>query len=406
MVDRQGPGGRRRYARGMTSSELRRTLRSGDLAAVALAPGVSWLPVLRRARDVGAAILPIDVRLSRSERAALIGTAQPTVVVDEDGVRRTDGVPIDPAIHLVIATSGTSGHVRLAELPAMAVEAAVMASADAIDARAEDRWLACLPLAHIGGLLVLERHLLLDAPITFRRRLTRSVIARMGDARFTSLVPTQLTRLLDGGADLGRFRAILVGGSGMDAELANRVAEAGVRVVPTYGMTETCGGVVYAGRPLAGVEVRASRWGELLIRGPTLMRGYRLDAAASVEVFEPGGWLRTGDGGEVDDDGTVRVHGRLADVIVSGGEKIWPAEVETALSSHPEVAAALVSGVADREWGQRVVARVVPRRPAAPPTLESLRNHAAETIARHKLPRELIVVERLERTSLGKVRRR
>jgi fatty-acyl-CoA synthase len=136
------------------------------------------------------------------------------------------------------------------------------------------------------------------------------------------------------------------------------------------------------------------------------MRGYRLDAAASVEVFEPGGWLRTGDGGEVDDDGTVRVHGRLADVIVSGGEKIWPAEVETALSSHPEVAAALVSGVADREWGQRVVARVVPRRPAAPPTLESLRNHAAETIARHKLPRELIVVERLERTSLGKVRRR
>jgi O-succinylbenzoic acid--CoA ligase len=232
------------------------------------------------------------------------------------------------------------------------------------------------------------------------------VIARIGDARFTSLVPTQLTRLLDAGADLGRFRAILVGGSGVDAEVANRVAGAGVRVVPTYGMTETCGGVVYAGRPLAGVEVRASRWGELLIRGPTLMRGYRLDPAASVEVFEPGGWLRTADGGEVDDDGTVRVHGRLADVIVSGGEKIWPAEVEAALSSHPEVAAALVSGVADREWGERVVARVVPRRPAAPPTLESLRDHAAETIARHKLPREVIIVDRLDRTSLGKIRRR
>jgi O-succinylbenzoic acid--CoA ligase len=406
MVDRQGPGGRRRYARGMTVPELRRTLRTGDLAAVALAPGAAWLGVLRHARAVGAAILPIDVRLSRSERAALIGTAQPSVIADEDGVRRTEGVAIDPAIHLVIATSGTSGHARLAELPAMAVEAAVMASADAIDARAEDRWLSCLPLAHIGGLLVLERHLLLGAPITFRRRLARSVIARIGDARFTSLVPTQLTRLLDAGADLGRFRAILVGGSGVDAEVANRVAGAGVRVVPTYGMTETCGGVVYAGRPLAGVEVRASRWGELLIRGPTLMRGYRLDPAASVEVFEPGGWLRTADGGEVDDDGTVRVHGRLADVIVSGGEKIWPAEVEAALSSHPEVAAALVSGVADREWGERVVARVVPRRPAAPPTLESLRDHAAETIARHKLPREVIIVDRLDRTSLGKIRRR
>jgi O-succinylbenzoic acid--CoA ligase len=385
--------------------QLRRALRTGDLAAVAMPPGAPWLPVLRHARDVGAAILPIDYRLSLTERAALVETAQPSVIADEDGVRRADGVPIDPAIALVIATSGTSGHARLAELPSMAVEAAVLASADAIDARPEDRWLSCLPVAHIGGLLVLERHLLLGAPVTFRRRVSRSVIARLGDARFTSLVPTQLTRLLDGGADLGRFRAILVGGSGVDDELAHRVAEAGVRMVATYGMTETCGGVVYAGRPLAGVEVRVARWGELLVRGPTLMRGYRLDPAASVEVFEPGGWLRTGDGGEVDDDRTVRVLGRLAGVIVSGGEKIWPAEVEAALSSHPDVAAVLVSGSSDREWGQRVVARVVPRRPASPPTLESLRDHAADTIARHKLPRELIIVERLDRTSLGKIRR-
>ena len=390
----------------MRVSRLRRALRTGDLAAVALGPGPGWLPVLRHAREVGAAILPIDVRLSGAERAALIATAQPSVIADEDGVRRAEGVPIDPAIALVVATSGTSGHARLAELPALAVEAAVLASADAIDARPEDRWLSCLPVAHIGGLLVLERHLLLGAPITFRRRVSRSVIARLGDARFTSLVPTQLTRLLGAGADLGRFRAILVGGSGVDAELVHRVADAGVRMVPTYGMTETCGGVVYAGRPLAGVEVRAARWGELLVRGPTLMRGYRLDPSASVEVFEPGGWLRTGDGGDVDDDGTVRVLGRLSGVIVSGGEKIWPAEVEEALSSHPEVAAVLVSGSSDREWGQRVIARVVPRRRATPPTLESLRDHAAETIARHKLPRELIIVERLDRTSLGKIQRR
>jgi o-succinylbenzoate---CoA ligase len=390
----------------MRVPQLRRALRTGDLAAVALPPGAAWLPVLRHAREVGAAILPIDFRLSRTERAALIATAQPSVIADEDGVRRTEGVSIDPAIALVIATSGTSGPARLAELPGLAVEAAVLASAAAIDARPEDRWLSCLPVAHIGGLLVLERHLLLGAPVTFRRRVTRSVIARLGDTRFTSLVPTQLTRLLDAGSDLGRFRAILIGGSGVDAELANRVADAGVRVVATYGMTETCGGVVYAGRPLAGVEVRVARWGELLVRGPTLMRGYRLDPAASVEVFEPGGWLRTGDGGEVDDDGTVRVLGRLAGVIVSGGEKIWPAEVEAALSSHPDVAAVLVSASSDREWGQRVVARVVPRRSATPPTLESLRDHAAETIARHKLPRELIIVERFDRTSLGKIRRR
>jgi O-succinylbenzoic acid--CoA ligase len=390
----------------VSASALRRTIRAGDLVAVALRPGTPWLPALRIARQAGAAVLPIDVRLSARERSVLIATAQPTVIADADGIRRADGVTIDPAIALVIATSGTSGHPRLAELPGVAVEAAVMASAAAIDARPEDRWLSCLPLAHIGGLLVLERHLLLGAPITFRNRLTRSVVARLREARFTSLVPTQLTRLLDAGADLGRFRAILVGGSGVDAALTNRAAEAGVRAVPTYGMTETCGGVVYAGRPLAGVEVRAARWGELLVRGPTLMRGYRLDPAASVGAFEPGGWLRTGDGGEVEGDGTVRVLGRLADVIVSGGEKIWPAEVEAALSSHPGVAGVLVSGSPDREWGERVVARVVPRRRTAPPTLDALRDHAAETVARHKLPRELIIVERLDRTSLGKIRRR
>jgi O-succinylbenzoic acid--CoA ligase len=350
-------------------------------------------------------VLPIDIRLSHVERAALIATAQPTVIVDEAGTRRLDGVTIDTAIALVIATSGTSGHPRLAELPGQAVEAAVLASADAIDARSEDRWLSCLPLAHIGGLLVLERHLLIGAPITFRRRLTRSIVGRLTDARFTSLVPTQLTRLLDAGADLARFRAILVGGSGIGADLETRAVAAGVRIVPTYGMTETCGGVVYAGRPLAGVEVRVARWGELLVRGPTLMRGYRLDPEASVAAFEPGGWLRTGDGGEVDTDGTVRVEGRLADVIVSGGEKVWPAEVERALATHPDVAAVLVSGTADREWGQRVVARIVPRRRSAPPTLDALRDHAAETVARHKLPRELILVDKLDRTALGKVRR-
>ena len=118
------------------------------------------------------------------------------------------------------------------------------------------------------------------------------------------------------------------------------------------------------------------------------------------------GWLRTGDGGEVAPDGTVHVWGRLADVIVSGGEKIWPADVEAALADHPEVAAVMVSGARDREWGQRVVARIVPRNLAAPPSLESLREHAARTVARHKLPREVIVVEHLERTALGKIRRR
>lgn len=366
----------------------------------------AWLPVLRAARDAGAAVLPVDVRLSAGERAALLTQARPTVSVSAVGARRLDGVPVDGDIELVIATSGTSGHPRLVELARDAVAAAIRASAVAIGARSNDRWLACLPPAHVGGLLVLYRHLLLDAPITFRRRATPAVIAALPDVRFTSLVPTQLLRLLDAGSRLGRFRAILVGGSGMSAELASKAVQAGAPVVPTYGMTETCGGVVYSGRPLAGVEVRADASGELLVRGPTLMRAYRFDAPATGAAFAPGGWLRTGDGGTVAVDGAVHVSGRLADVIVSGGEKIWPSEVEAVLAGHSDVAAVMVSAHPDREWGQRVVARVVPRRRGVPPTLEALRAYAGESIARHKLPRELIIVDHLDHTALGKIRRR
>jgi len=366
----------------------------------------AWLSVLRAARDAGAAVLPVDVRLSAREQAALLAQARPTVAVGVEGARRLEGVPVGDDIELVVATSGTSGHSRLVELPRDAVDAAIRASADAIGAGSADRWLACLPPAHIGGLLVLERRLLLGAPITFRRRVTPTVIAGLPEVRFTSLVPTQLLRLLDAGIRLGTFRAILVGGSGMSAELVDKASQAGAPVVPTYGMTETCGGVVYAGQPLAGVEVRADASGELLVRGPTLMRGYRFDSPATAAAFTAGGWLRTGDGGTVGSDGAVHVSGRLADVIVSGGEKIWPAEVEAALAGHEDVAAVVVSASSDREWGQRVVARVVPRRRSHPPTLEALRAYAGESIARHKLPRELIIVDHLERTALGKIRRR
>lgn len=380
-------------------------MRSGDLISVALPPGRSWIPILRAAREAGAAVLPVDVRLTPTEQETLLARARATVVIDAAGTRRVEGVVIDPEIALVIATSGTSGQPRLAELSMAALEAVITASASAIGARLKDRWLSCLPLAHVGGLLVVYRHLLLGAPITFRRRLSPKVMAATVDARYTSMVPTQLARLLDADAELSHFRAVLVGGSGMDAGFAIRAAKAGVRAVQTYGMSETCGGVVYGGRPLAGVSVRCGPTGELLINGPTLMRGYRLDPEATAAAFTEDGWLRTGDGGEVTEDGTVIVKGRLADVIVSGGEKIWPAEVEGALSGHSDVEAVLVSGADDSEWGQRVVARVVPRNPDAPPTLESLREYAATTIARHKLPREAIIVNHLDRTPLGKIRR-
>jgi acyl-CoA synthetase (AMP-forming)/AMP-acid ligase II len=134
------------------------------------------------------------------------------------------------------------------------------------------------------------------------------------------------------------------------------------------------------------------------------MRGYRLDPEATAATFTSDGWLRTGDAGEIDGAGVVTVSGRIADVIVSGGEKVWPAEVEAALAGHPGVAEVAVAGRDDPEWGERVVAFVVPRRRAEPPTLDSLRDFAAQRIARFKTPREVIIVETLDRTILGKVR--
>jgi len=175
-------------------------------------------------------------------------------------------------------------------------------------------------------------------------------------------------------------------------------------VVATYGLTETCGGCVYDGLPLDGVEVRIGEGGQILLRGPVVFRRYRLDPNATEAAFDPEGWLRTRDAGEIV-DGRLRVLGRLDDAILTAGEVGFPQEVEDALRSHSGVADAAVIGTADPEWGQRVVAFVVPTDPAEPPEAAALRAHVASRLARHKVPREIRSVGALPRSSLGKVRR-
>ena len=378
--------------------------RDDDLVAVCLPPGPRWLDALRAAWDAGAAVLPVDARVTAAEAAAVLARARPTAVLDRDGWRRVPGgVPVASGIALVVATSGTAGEPRLVELSGAAIEAAVRASAAALQATPSDPWLACLPPAHIGGALVLFRSLVLGAPVTVTRAFSLRIFDAPGRWRFTSLVPTQVHRLLESGRDLSGFSAILVGGAALNDEAAARAARAFVPLVPTYGLTESCGGVVYAGRPLVGVEVRIGG-GEVLLRGPTLMRGYRFNEERTASVLRDG-WLHTGDAGELSSSGEVRVHGRMADVINTGGEKVWPAEVESALATHPEVRAVAVRGSPDPEWGERVVAYVVPYRRGASLILESLREHAAQRIARYKLPRELVEVDRLPTTAAGKVRR-
>jgi O-succinylbenzoic acid--CoA ligase len=211
--------------------------------------------------------------------------------------------------------------------------------------------------------------------------------ARQG-ATLVSLVPTALRRV-----DASLFRRIVLGGSRPPDQLPTNV-------VTTYGMTETGSGVVYDGYALDGVEIRVDATSEIHLRCPMLMRCYRDGTSPVVD-----GWFATGDLGELADDGRLIVHGRRGDMIISGGENIWPAVVEDVLRFHPSVAEVAVAGAADVEWGQRVVAWVVARDASSPPTLASIRSFAAQSLPMYMTPKELRLVDNLPTTSSGKVRR-
>ncbi|HVB93749.1 MAG TPA: fatty acid--CoA ligase family protein [Acidimicrobiales bacterium] len=369
-----------------------------DVVAVDLPAGQAFVDALQQAWARGDAVLPVDQRLPRPAVDRLLDALRPTTVVDRDGSHpRTDGLPVADGDALVVATSGTAGEPKGVVLTHAAVEASALASSRrlAVDP-AVDRWLACLPLAHIGGLSVLTRAIATGTPYTLLERFDADAVAREARAGATrvSLVATALRR-----ADTRGYRTVLLGGAAPPQELPDNV-------VTTYGMTETGSGVVYDGVPLDGVELRIGDGalaadGEVLVRGPMLMRAYR----DGTDPRLPGGWLPTGDAGSLDEHGTLSVFGRTAEVIVTGAEKVWPSAVETVLARHPGVAEVAVWKRPDPEWGERVVAWVVPADVSEPPALESLRATVAEQIAPWAAPKELVLVAILPRTSSGKVQR-
>ena len=388
----------------MTVTAHRRA-RAGELIAYALPPGDVWLEILAAHASSGASFLPIDVRLSDREQRAVIERARPGLLVTpDDEVLFADPAPIDPdRAWAVVATSGVSGRPKLAELPRTALGAAVAGSLTALDASAFDPWVACLSPAHVGGLLVLLRGALAGAPVDVLDG--SRLVTEAPDGAHVAIVPTMLRRLVANARDLSRLGVLLIGGSSLDPALRDAAARLGARVVTTYGLTESCGGVVYDGIPFDETDVRISSAGEIELAGPTVMEGYRSDPVGTAGAFTVDGWLKTGDLGELDPEGRLVVHGRSDDAIRSGAETVWPDEVEAALRSYPGVADVAVTGAADHDWGQRVVAWVVPADRALPPTLDALREHCRERLARFKAPRELILVDALPRTPSGKLRR-
>jgi O-succinylbenzoic acid--CoA ligase len=370
----------------------------GELVALDLPAGSGFIAALRAAWDAGDAVLPLDPRLPRAATDRLLATLRPGRIVTEDGATRiAGGVPTQADDALVVATSGTTGEPKGVVLTHASVAASAAATSDGLGADpGRDRWVSCLPLAHIGGLSVITRSIVTGTPCTVLERFDPREVedeARRG-ATLVSLVPTVLER-----TDVSGYRAVLLGGSAPPTVLAPNV-------VTTYGMTETGSGCVYDGRPLAGVEIRIGDGalgapGEVLVRGPMLLRAYRDGSDPRIGD----GWLPTGDGGRIEDDGTLVVHGRMAEVIVTGAEKVWPLPVEEALATHPSVAEVAVWKRPDPVWGERVVAWVVPTAGVAEPRLDELRELVAGRVARWAAPRELVLVDALPRTPGGKVRR-
>nr|WP_314845843.1 AMP-binding protein [uncultured Microbacterium sp.] len=330
---------------------------------------------------------------------------------------------------VVIATSGSSGVPKRVALSAEALRASAEATAARIG---EGRWLLALPAGYVAGLQVLVRSLVArtdpvaltgrfsplafaEATLSMLRPSTarRSASAEIPDL-FTSLVPAQLATLLDASDDrpvlaaLQAYRAILIGGQALPEPLRERAADLGVRLVRTYGSSETSGGCVYDGRPLESVAVRTVS-GELHIAGPMLADGYLDDDELTASAFtrdEHGiRWYRTGDLGLVDDDGVVRVHGRADNVIVSGGINVSLDRVERLVRGIPGLTGAVVVGVDDERWGEAsviVCARGEALRRTEVEQLAHARDVVERELGKHARPARMILVDELDLLASGK----
>lgn len=364
-----------------------------QLVAVALPPGPDFgdrfVETIDRIWTEGDAFAPIDTRLPAARTKKLLEALAPGAIIEADGKRRSlsGGLPTAEDDAVVVATSGTSGLPKGVVHTHRSVAASALATSKALSVRPDDdKWLACLPLAHIGGLAVVLRSLITGTPVevhsTFSAEATLDAASR--GATLVSLVTRALNQI-----PAERFRTILVGGA---APPQDRPAN----VIATYGMTETGSGVIYEKTPLEGLEIRLDE-DEILLRGPMLFRTYRNGLAP----FEDG-WFRTGDMGRWGPDGELVVKGRAGDVIVTGGEKVWPSPIEQALLKRADIDEVALVGRPDPEWGHIVVAVIVSD---SPPSLDQIRDYVKEEFGAWCAPKALEVVDAMPKTSLGKIQR-
>jgi len=333
----------------------------------------------------------------------------------------------------ILYTSGTTGTPKGVPLTVRHFSASAMASLAHLGVEKKDRWLACVPLFHIAGLSILTKSVLTGASVVLHKRFDAETVSRSIDEQqitLLSLVPTMLQRLVDvrlakKKRRVSSLRAILIGGASCSKTLWQQALNLRLPVLRTYGLTEACSQV--ATQPLAehlgdisslpckleGVEVQivdrngislgVFEEGEILVRGGMVMDHYHKRPEESTKVFQ-NGWLHTGDIGFLDNNGGLCVLDRRSDLIVSGGENIYPAEVEACLTTHPAVEEVCIVGEKDSEFGQRVVAWIV-RRETFSVGEEELQQHCRRKLAGYKIPRKIIFIGRLPRNASGKVMR-
>jgi o-succinylbenzoate---CoA ligase len=428
----------------------------GDRVAVVVGASVRFVELVHATQLLGLVLVPLNTRLTTAEILALVEDCRPRLLIFDphraalasevvrqhpdiraiestgglDGVAPARALPdprVDPhSVFTIVYTSGTTGTAKGAMLTHSNHFASASASRANLDVRRDDRWLAVLPLHHVGGLSILLRSVIDGSGVVLHsgfdaERVERAI--REQGITLVSLVATTLRRLLEHSA--GRryprsLRAALVGGGVTPGELLERARALGIPALATYGLTEAASQVTTeplggdreaagsAGRPLAGTCVAiadpdAHGDGEILVAGPTVMAGY-LGRSHETERALRGGWLHTGDVGRLDASGRLYVHDRRSDLIVSGGENVYPAEIEAVLLAHPDVSEAAVHPVPDPEWGQHVGAAVVLRAGCRLGAAE-LREWCAARLARFKLPRTIRFVGSLPRTASGKVKR-
>lgn len=454
-------------------------VQQGHRVALLAANGLSYAACVHALTRLGAVLVPLNLRLTMGELcwqlrdvhasllvcdanyarlAAEIGLAVPQLplatLANESGRGAPSRSPSPPALcklpesdiplrtlidlnetQAILYTSGTTGQPKGAIITYGMQWWNAVGSALNLGHNLDDRWLACLPLYHIGGLTILMRSVIYGISVMVHERFDPVRINRsiMEDGiTIISVVAVMLQRML---ADLetnrsqARYpttlRCVLLGGGPAPFPLLEACILRGVPVVQTYGLTEACSQAVTlspqdavrklgsAGRPLPSVKLRimhenrlalAGEPGEIMLQGPTITPGYVDRPEATAQAWQDG-WFATDDIGYLDKDGYLFVLDRRADLIISGGENVYPAEIESVLLSHPGVKEAGVCGQADSSWGQVPVAFVVPHAGITLSTAE-LMSYTAHKLARYKHPQAIYLADQLPRTSSGKLLRR